>query len=683
MRRYLLFNNLLLWLLTLLAVPVAFAGGDLLLPLPRLYAPGDTCSFLLSRPVRLDVLYSDSMTPDVRGELVAIVCGNEGSVDDGSRAVIAFKLVDSIPFASSQDEAYGISITCDSIVIEAVTMTGGYWATQTLWQLSENSQERVSCGRIVDWPAFRIRGYTHDVGRGFIRMDMLKKHIDLLSRYKINTFHWHLTENQAWRLESRIYPQLVADSSAERHPGKYYSIDEARDLVAYAARHGVTVIPEIDMPGHSAAFRRAMGHSMLSDSGLVEMKAIMEEACATFSGTPWMHIGTDEVREPDLGTMDWREFVPQMVSHIHGLGKKVVSWNPGYAYAPGEIDMVHMWSSRGCPIDGVPAIDSRYHYANHFDNFADIVGLYKSNIAGQPVGTDSYAGVIVAFWNDRNLVSEDEIVRQNSFYPAMLAIAERAWMGGGDGYLPQTGAVLQADDKAFFDWERRFIHHRDNHFAGEPIVYYAQKDMKWKITDAFPNRGDLSAVFPPETRDFADSYEFDGKTYPTAYAYGAGVYLRHVWGGLVPGFYADPQPDHTAYAYTYVYSPEDQEVGLRLEFQNYSRSESDLPPQQGKWDYKDSKVWLNGVELNPPLWSGSHKERSTEICLGNENLSSRPPLTVSLKKGWNKVMLKLPVGKFTQDEIRLVKWMFGCVFTTPDGKDSAEGLIYSPDKTLD
>lgn len=683
MRRYLLFNNLLLWLLTLLAVPVAFAGGDELLPLPRLYAPGDTCSFLLSRPVRLDVLYSDSMTPDVRGELAAIVCGNGGSVDEGSRAVIAFRLVDSIPLASSQDEAYGISITCDSIVIEAVTMTGGYWATQTLWQLSENSQERVSCGRIVDWPAFRIRGYTHDVGRGFISMDMLKKHIDLLSRYKINTFHWHLTENQAWRLESRIYPQLVADSSAERHPGKYYSIDEARDLVAYAARHGVTVIPEIDMPGHSAAFRRAMGHSMLSDSGLVEMKVIMEEACATFSGTPWMHIGTDEVREPDLGTMDWHEFVPQMVSHIHGLGKKVVSWNPGYAYAPGEIDMVHMWSSRGCPIDGVPAIDSRYHYANHFDNFADIVGLYKSNIAGQPVGTDCYAGVIVAFWNDRNLVSEDEVVRQNSFYPAMLAIAERAWMGGGDGYLPQTGAVLQADDKAFFDWERRFIHHRDNHLAGEPIVYYAQKDMKWKITDAFPNRGDLSAVFPPETRDLADSYEFDGKTYRTAYAYGAGVYLRHVWGGLVPGFYADPLPDHTAYAYTYVYSPENQEVGLRLEFQNYSRSESDLPPQQGKWDYKDSKMWLNGVELNPPLWSGSHKERSTEICLGNENLSSRPPLTVNLKKGWNKVMLKLPVGKFTQDEIRLVKWMFGCVFTTPDGKDSAEGLIYSPDKTLD
>lgn len=682
MRRHLLFNNLLLWLLTLLAVPVAFAGGDVLLPLPRLSLLGDTCNFLLSRPVRLDVLSSDSMTPDVRGELAAIVCGNGGSVDEGSCAVIEFRLVDSVRLASDQDEAYGISITCDSIVIEAVTMTGGYWATQTLWQLSENSSGCISCGRIVDWPAFRIRGYTHDVGRGFISMDMLKKHIDLLSRYKINTFHWHLTDNQAWRLESKVYPQLVAGSSAERHPGKYYTIDQARDLVAYSARHGVTVIPEIDMPGHSAAFRRAMGHSMLSDSGLVEMKAIMEEACDTFSGTPWMHIGTDEVREPDLGTMDWREFVPQMVSLIHGLGKKVVSWNPGYAYAPGEIDMVHMWSSRGCPIDSVPAIDSRYHYANHFDNFADIVGIYKSNIAGQPVGTDCYAGAIVAFWNDRNLVSEDEVVRQNSFYPSMLAIAERAWMGGGDGYLPQTGAVLHADDKAFFDWERRFIHHKNNHLADEPIVYYAQKDMKWKITDAFPNRGDLSAVFPPEIMDFADSYEFDDKTYRTADAYGAGVYLRHVWGGLVPGFYADPQPDHTAYCYTYVYSPEDQEVGLRLEFQNYSRSESDLPPQQGKWDYKDSKIWLNGVELNPPLWSSSHKERSTEICLGNENLSSRPPLKVSLKKGWNKVLLKLPVGKFTQDEIRLVKWMFGCVFTTPDGKDSAKGLIYSPDKTL-
>mgnify|MGYP000255461053 CR=1 FL=1 len=109
-------------------------------------------------------------------------------------------------------------------------------------------------------------------------------------------------------------------------------------------------------------------------------------------------------------------------------------------------------------------------------------------------------------------------------------------------------------------------------------------------------------------------------------------------------FYKNPQENHTAYATTWVYSPKEQTAGLILEFQNYSRSESDLPPQQGKWDYKESRAWLNGSELLPPVWKNTHKERSNEISLANENCVSRPPLQVSLHKGWNKLMLKLPVG---------------------------------------
>ena len=102
-------------------------------------------------------------------------------------------------------------------------------------------------------------------------------------------------------------------------------------------------------------------------------------------------------------------------------------------------------------------------------------------------------------------------------------------------------------------------------------------------------------------------------------AIGAGIYLRHVWGTLIPGFYKEPKENHTAYAYTYVYSPKEQNVGLWAEFQNYGRSEADLPPLPGKWDYKESRIWINEQEILPPVWTATHRTKSNEIALGNEN----------------------------------------------------------------
>ena len=90
--------------------------------------------------------------------------------------------------------------------------------------------------------------------------------------------------------------------------------------------------------------------------------------------------------------------------------------------------------------------------------------------------------------------------------------------------------------------------------------------------------------------------------------------------------------NHTAYATTWVFSTYEQHVGLFLDFQNYSRSESDLAPQQGTWDYKSSRVWLNNKELLPPVWRNTHKDRSNEIPLMNENAASRPPIQVTLQK---------------------------------------------------
>ena len=91
---------------------------------------------------------------------------------------------------------------------------------------------------------------------------------------------------------------------------------------------------------------------------------------------------------------------------------------------------------------------------------------------------------------------------------------------------------------------------------------------------------------------------------------------------------------------------------------------------------------MNDTEVLPPVWTASHRKAMNEIPLGNENMAVRPPIMVNLNKGWNKLLLKLPVGKFTTLEVRLVKWMFAAVFVTPDGEKAVDNLIYSPDKIL-
>jgi hypothetical protein len=641
-----------------------------LLPKPQLYK--DTGKNFTMGKVKLS-------TPVLRSEWEVFIMNAGGEIVEHSSSVIEVELVPSIEEARlNRAEAYRLSVSNKRIKIEAVTEQGVYWAMQTLRQLERKKGKRSSVAgcEIVDWPAFRIRGFMQDVGRSYISMEELKREIEILSRFKINVFHWHLTENQAWRLESKIFPMLNDSVNTIRMPGKYYTLEEARDLVDFCKKHQVLLIPEIDMPGHSAAFVRAFRHDMQSPEGMKILKLLLDEVCETFD-VPYLHIGTDEVEFTNP------HFVPEIVAYVRSKGKKVISWNPGWHYKPGEIDMTHLWSYRGKAQPGIPAIDSKFHYLNHFDVFGDIVALYNSRIYDQAEGSEDIAGTILALWHDRLIDNEWNLVIENGLYPNMLAIAERAWRGGGTEYFDGLGTILPPEDteafKEFADFEKRMLWHKEHTFKGYPFAYVKQTNVKWNITDAFPNGGDMDKVFPPE-QELKDTYHYNGNTYGVRQAIGAGIYLRHVWGDMVPAFYADPKENHTAYAYTWVYSPKDQEVGLWAEFQNYSRSEMDLAPLPDKWDYKGSRIWINDREILPPVWTATHKVKSYEVPLGNENCVGRVPLAVHLNKGWNKVFLKLPIGKFKMAETRLVKWMFTAVFVTPDGERAVEGLIYSPDK---
>lgn len=617
------------------------------------------------------------VSPVLNAEFSELVVRSGGQVLSNATKRLEVELLTSAKgLPTLSEEYYTMELTAQKIRIRARSEQAVYWALQTLEQLRSDITGKFPICSIVDWPAFSIRGFMHDTGRSFISIDELKKEIELLSHFKVNVFHWHLTENQAWRLESKRYPALNAAVNTTRFPSKFYSMEQAKELVEFCKKHHVLLIPEIDMPGHSAVFERTFGCSMQSAEGKPILRDLLDEVCSIFE-VPYLHIGTDEVVIKDI------TFVPEMVALIRSKGKKVMSWNPGWHYKPGEIDMTQLWSYRGKAQQGIPAIDCKFHYLNHYDVFGDLIALYNSRIGNVNDSREGVAGSILAVWNDRVLASEKDIILQNSFYPSMLALAERAWLGGGTEYFDGDGVLLNPSKdsifNAFVDFENRMLHFKATQFTDEPFPYVRQTNVHWNITDAFPNHGKLDVVFPPELR-FDTDYVFEGKHYMVRSATGAGIYLRHVWGKLIPAFLKNPEENSTAYAYTWVYSPRKQTVGLLAEFQNYGRSEMDLSPPAGAWDYQKSQIFINDAPILPPVWTATHSTKSNEIPLGNENWTARPPISVTLKKGWNKVFLKLPVGRFSLPEVRLVKWMFTFVLVTPDGRQAVEGLIYSPEK---
>ena len=148
--------------------------------------------------------------------------GNKITGNPSSHPALSVKWVEDFPdIPLNRNEAYKLRVTSKGVEIEAITETGVYRAIQTLRQLTEKKGNGIAITgcEITDWPAFRIRGFMQDVGRTYISTDELKREIAILARYKINVFHWHLTENQAWRLQSKVFPMLNDSVNTTRQPG--------------------------------------------------------------------------------------------------------------------------------------------------------------------------------------------------------------------------------------------------------------------------------------------------------------------------------------------------------------------------------------------------------------------------------------------------------------------------------
>jgi hexosaminidase len=239
-----------------------------LIPWPRSLEARDS-SFPLQAGHRINV--SDDGNADLRrlANLLAGYVRELGGVNATVGAGGGIKLALRAD-APAGVEAYLLDITPEHIELAARDPRGLFYGIQTLRQLIAASPAGVPAARIDDAPRFGYRGLHLDVGRHFFPVEFIKRYIDLLAAFKLNTFHWHLTEDQGWRLEIKQYPKLTKIGAwrtetivghARRGPksydgtphGGFYTQEQARDVVAYAQARGVFVLPEIEMPGHSLA----------------------------------------------------------------------------------------------------------------------------------------------------------------------------------------------------------------------------------------------------------------------------------------------------------------------------------------------------------------------------------------------------------------------------------------------
>lgn len=206
-------------------------------------------------------------------DLLSHMANTEITFSQDAPGNIVLKLDDTI----ENEEAYTLTVAYDNIVISGKTVKGVFYGIQTLKQLLPINQgeqnERldkltIPAVNITDTPRFEYRGMHLDVARHLFPIDFIKKYIDLIAMHKMNTFHWHLTEDQGWRIEIKKFPKLTEIGSKRHgtilghHPGTgndetayggFYTQEEVKDIVAYAAKRHVTVIPEIELPGHASA----------------------------------------------------------------------------------------------------------------------------------------------------------------------------------------------------------------------------------------------------------------------------------------------------------------------------------------------------------------------------------------------------------------------------------------------
>ena len=304
-------------------------------------------------------------------------------------------------------EAYSINVSSDGILVRAVSPEGIYRATRTLLKsvgTEKTSSVEFPSAEVSDWPRFGYRGLMLDVSRHFSDVEMVKRTIDMLALHQLNMFHWHLTDDQGWRIEIKSHPELTEvgawrddtvvgsylggtdyPTDGKRHGG-FYTQEQIREIAAYAKERYIEIIPEIDLPGHTSAVLAAYPQLGCEDKeykvanrwGVIRdvlcagnpasldlFKDIMGEVCELFPGK-YIHLGGDEcvkdrwkacpkcqkkIRELGLkdGSRYSKEdylqswFMGEVASFVQSKGKRVIGWDEILEGVPMDDSVIMSW----------------------------------------------------------------------------------------------------------------------------------------------------------------------------------------------------------------------------------------------------------------------------------------------------------------------------------------------------
>ncbi len=378
---------------------------------------------------------------------------------------------------------YGLNIDSSCITISAMSNIGARYAVQTLRQLfvdefhlgKKRNNWYLPCVKIDDYPKFQHRGLLLDCSRHFFKKEVIKKYIDVLALYKMNVLHWHLTEDQGWRIEIDAFPKLTEigawrtelDSS---NYGGFYTKVEIKEIVTYANERGITIIPEIELPGHSQAAIAAYPNlsctgqqvQVANDWGVFKeiycagndsvfqfIETVLDEVLELFP-SQYIHIGGDEApkfrwkhcpkcqrRMKNNGLNDEHElqsyFIRRVEKYLNNKGRKLIGWDEILEGGLSENATVQSWRGMEGGIlaakSGHNAVMSPTSHA-YFDydlKSIDMEKVYEFDPIPSELSEIEAAFIIGGecnMWTEH--VSNDSIL-DSKVFPRLLAMSEVLW----------------------------------------------------------------------------------------------------------------------------------------------------------------------------------------------------------------------------------------------------------------
>lgn len=397
--------------------------------------------------------------------LEAFAARLDGHVETAENGFITLKKAD------IAKEGYKLTVTKDGITVEAADESGAVWALTTVTELTAEG-EALPIVTIEDAPHYGHRGLSLDCSRHFFTADEVKKVIDQMTRVKLNVLHWHLVDDQGWRIECKTLPLLHETT------GTYYTQEEIRSVIEYARVRGMEIIPEIDMPGHTRSMIAAYPHlscfgektELCQFGGIFEkilcpgkdetfefIEKLLTEVCALFPDDRF-HIGGDEAPKTEwkkcphckarmeaLGLTDYEDlqgyFTKRVVAILKKHGKRAVCWNDVLESKDVDTEnIIQYWTAQHeAPVPAFIERGGKVIFSNmsalYFDYPHGINSLNKVYHYQPVVMGKSYAdspnmlGYEAALWSEQVETPEH---LEELLFPRLYAVSEIAWNEAGD-----------------------------------------------------------------------------------------------------------------------------------------------------------------------------------------------------------------------------------------------------------